>query len=325
MDNVTHTLTGLMLARCGLDRGAKGTAAMMLLAANIPDIDIVSGLRGSLSYIQYHRAHTHSLLLAPLMALLPWLAVRLLARSRLGVVEYFGALIAVLSHLLLDFTNVYGIRILLPFSDRWLRLDMTDIVDPWILAILIAALGIPALVKLVSDEISGRRNPAPKRGWAVFALVALSMYEGARYFSHDRALGILNSHIYGGQPAERITALPDRVSPLRWRGVVEGEGFVYEVPVNVMAEYFDVGAGRIDYSPKNAPAMEVARRLPAFEIFGRFNQLPFWRLIPTEDGLRVELLDLRFGSLVRPGFEAVAEVEPNGHVKESRFVFAPPR
>ena len=139
--------------------------------------------------------------------------------------------VVVLSHLLLDATNVYGIRLLLPFSDRWYRLDMTDIVDPWILAILILALGAPALVKLVGDEIGGRKTPAPKRGWAWFAIVMLLAYEGGRYTSHERALAILNSHLYAGEPPARVTATPDRINPLHWRGIVEGEGYVYEVPL----------------------------------------------------------------------------------------------
>jgi len=37
--------------------------------------------------------------------------------------------------------------------------------------------------------------------------------------------------------------------------------------------------------------------------------------------MRVELLDLRFGSIQRPGFEAVAFVEPGGRVDRAYFSF----
>ncbi len=47
------------------------------------------------------------------------------------------ALIAVLSHPLLDLVNSYGVRLLMPFSDRWFYGDSIFIIDPWILAILI--------------------------------------------------------------------------------------------------------------------------------------------------------------------------------------------
>src|SRR5262249_48626179 len=157
-------------------------------------------------------------------ALLPWLGVRYLAGAALGWLEYIGAWIAVLTHLLLDWTNVYGIRLLLPFSDRWLRLGITDIVDPWILSILLVAIAPPALVKLGSDEIGGRNAPPPRRAWAVFALIAVASYESFRYVSHERALNMLASHLYGDAPPARVTALPDRINPTRWRGIVEGGG-----------------------------------------------------------------------------------------------------
>src|ERR1035438_5616120 len=135
MDNITHTLTGLMMARVGLGRTAeRGSALMMMLAANVPDIDVaVSGLPGSLRYLEYHRGYTHSLVMAPVMALVPLLFARWVAKSSINWQSYLACLIGVLSHLAMDLTNVYGVRLLLPFSSRWLRLDTTDIIDPWIL------------------------------------------------------------------------------------------------------------------------------------------------------------------------------------------------
>ena len=48
MDNLTHTLTGLMMARAGLAKpGQRGGALMIMLAANAPDMDVLwSGLPG---------------------------------------------------------------------------------------------------------------------------------------------------------------------------------------------------------------------------------------------------------------------------------------
>jgi inner membrane protein len=295
---------------------------MMMLAANAPDIDVVSWFGGTLSYLEHHRQYTHSLAFSPLIALIPWALVRFIGRAPLGLLEYGAALIGVLSHLLLDWTNVYGVRLFLPFSDKWMRLDMTDVVDPWILTILVLALGAPALVKLVSDEIGGKKLPPPKRAWASFAIIGLVAYEGVRFTSHERALGMLESHLYGDAPPERVTAVPDRLNPTHWRGVVEGDGFLYEVPVHVTEDFLARG-GRIDYPPGASPAIDAARKTHPFQVFGKFDQLPFWRLIPVPDGLRVELLDLRFGSVLRPGFMAVAEVTPDGQVRDSRFTFGP--
>ena len=39
MDNITHSLTGLMLSRAGLNRISPEATWVLLLAANAPDID----------------------------------------------------------------------------------------------------------------------------------------------------------------------------------------------------------------------------------------------------------------------------------------------
>src|SRR5262249_11493099 len=110
MDNVTHSLVGLMLSRAGLNTGEKGDAVMIVLAANAPDMDTYSFFTDSLSYLQQHRGYTHSLVFSPLVALLPLLLVKLATRTRISLGAYLACFIAVVSHILLDWTNVYGIR-----------------------------------------------------------------------------------------------------------------------------------------------------------------------------------------------------------------------
>src|SRR5438132_8445371 len=128
MDNLTHTAIGLFLARAGLRRLSPYATPMILLAANAPDVDILSASRGSLNYLHFHRHMTHSLIAMPVMALIPVLLVRFVGRKQVHWAgAFFAALIAVASHLLLDLTNVYGIRLFLPFSAEWLRLDLTSV------------------------------------------------------------------------------------------------------------------------------------------------------------------------------------------------------
>src|SRR4051794_20065708 len=50
MDNVTHTLFALTLARTPLGRAGRGTTAALVLASNAPDIDIVATIGGAASY-----------------------------------------------------------------------------------------------------------------------------------------------------------------------------------------------------------------------------------------------------------------------------------
>src|ERR1700704_310898 len=161
MDNITHTLVGLMLSRAGgfgssKAPGEKSAPLMLMLAANAPDMDTFNVFTDNLRYLQVHRGYTHSLLFMPLVALAPLLLVKAFTRTRFTLATlaaYAGCLIAVLSHLLLDWTNVYGIRLMMPFSAKWYRLDITDIVDPVILGVLILALAAPALSALITSEM----------------------------------------------------------------------------------------------------------------------------------------------------------------------------
>jgi len=166
MDNLTHSLVGLTLARCGFDRG-KGHIAMMILAANAPDIDAYPFFTDWVTYLEIHRGYTHALAFVPLMALLPIAIVYGIMRTKPALPSFLwiwlGCSIAVLSHVLMDWTNVYGIRMLLPFSDRWLRLDITNIVDPIIWLILGATLAASSLAALVSSEIGSKKSRGPAR------------------------------------------------------------------------------------------------------------------------------------------------------------------
>jgi inner membrane protein len=147
MDNVTHTLFGLCLAKAGLDRTTPLATATLLISSNLPDIDAAMRLRGSLSNLEYHRGITHSFVglavLAGLFTLLLTVVDRRYRTRRdpfrrpirppsVFLLAYLGGL----GHMFMDFTNSYGVRPLLPFSDRWFYGDLAFVADPWIWLIL---------------------------------------------------------------------------------------------------------------------------------------------------------------------------------------------
>lgn len=324
MDNLTHSLTGLMLSRIGLHRGEKGTAVMMVLAANIPDADTYSFFTDPLTYLEVHRGWTHSFAISPIMALLAVGIVRAFTRTRPTFFEWFMCWIAVLSHILLDWTNVYGVRLLAPFSMEWLHLDLTYIVDPIIWLIFGLAVAAPALSGLVGSEIASKKRAGPKRAWAWVALLGLLAYQGLRWDSHRKVISRLDSILYEGEPASRLFAFPP--GPFgyqRWRGLAEGDLFYAEVPVD-LSEPFDPGEVRVIYKIAETAAMREAKKTRTFRVFGEFNQVPFWQVAPLENGTRVELLDLRFGTPASPGFMASALVRSDGQVVDPQFQFGVP-
>jgi len=326
MDLLTHSATGLFLGRAGLNHFSEQAPWILLLAANAPDIDIVTLAWGQIDYLNYHRHLTHSLTAWPVMALLPVLAVRLFTRKSFrwrGA--YVISLAAVASHLLLDYTNLYGIRFLLPFSGRWFRLDFTSVVDLWIWAVLLVGLVGPVIARLVNAEI-GARTKSAGRGFAIFALVFLALYNAGRGVLHARAVATLDSRIYAGAAPLRVAALPGPVNPLAWRGLVETRDF-YKVVEFTLAEEFDPSRGVIFYKAEPDPAIQAANNSPAFRDFFNFSQFPLERTMPLADpeGTRVEGMDMRFGTPAQPAFVAAADVNNRLQVIRSWFSFGAAR
>jgi len=326
VDNLTHSLTGILLSRAGFNRVTPQATWILLLAANAPDIDVVSAFGGSLNYLHYHRHITHSLVMLPVLPLFCVLAVRLVSRQPLNWLgAYVMAFIGVASHLILDLTNIYGVRLLLPFSGQWLRLDTTGVIDFWIWGVLLLAMCAPILTRLVNAEIGAatQTKGGAQRGFAIFALVFLTVYDGGRSIAHARAVAILESRIYSGSSPRRVAALPASPNPFHWRGLVETpESYVIE-DVNLLGE-FDPAIGHTFFKPDPSPALDAARRSTVMQEFLRFSQYPFWQSTPAEqaDGAtRVEAMDLRFGDPQEHGFVATVILDTHQQVMREWFQF----
>jgi inner membrane protein len=147
MDNLTHSLVGLAAAKSGLERLSPGATALCILAANSPDADIVVLLfRDRWSFLQHHRGITHALvgtvvlsILLPVLFLASDFIISRIRKRRLQVRFVPLLIVSVLvtfTHPLLDWTNNYGIRPLLPWSAKWFYGDFIFIVDPFIWLIL---------------------------------------------------------------------------------------------------------------------------------------------------------------------------------------------
>jgi len=137
MDNVCHTLVGAALAQSGLKKRSPLATITLLIAANIPDVDVLSLFWGGTAGLGFRRGWTHGILAVPLWPFLLAGAVVLFDRGitkrgarfwPLVLVSFVG----VVSHPLLDLLNTYGVRLLMPFSDRWFYGDTLFIVDPWL-------------------------------------------------------------------------------------------------------------------------------------------------------------------------------------------------
>jgi inner membrane protein len=298
MDNPTHLLAGYFLSRAGLDRITPRATAIILLGANLPDIDIVALAGGGPNYLHWHRYWTHTFLLSPVVALATVAIIWAFVRKPLPWFRAtFVAWIGVLSHILLDWTNQYGIRFLVPFSPNWYQLDNDSLFDPWIYTLSFICIFAPFLGRLVGGEIGARPTSTAGRGWAITALVCLGIYFSARGFIHARMIEVLDSRTYDGGNARRVAAFPNATSPFRWTGVIETDSAWHVYPMNAITGGFDPESGRTLFKIERTPAIEAASRTPACSTFAEFAQYPLWMAVPSaeiENGTQVDLVDLRF-------------------------------
>jgi inner membrane protein len=227
----------------------------------------------------------------------------------------------VLSHLAMDWTNIYGIRLLLPFSSEWLRLDTVNVVDLAIWAILLLGVAAPALGRLVSSEIGARQGTG--RGWATAVLLMLALYEGGRVVAHQRAVETLEARIYEGEAPIRVAALAQTPNPFAWKGVVETQASWIVFYMNLLDD-FDPAAGQVYYKAAAHPAIEAAKKTREFGALLAFSTFLTWRVTPSgsaEGVWTVELIDLRFGTPSSPGLSAVAEVDTGGTARSAAVGF----
>jgi membrane-bound metal-dependent hydrolase YbcI (DUF457 family) len=235
LDNVTHTLFAVTLGRTPLGRAGRGTTAALIVASNLPDIDIVSTLHGGAgNYMHWHRGPTHGPLaiagLGLITAAIVWAGYRwfdarrkprapdLDADARDGDEAQdlsransasFGMLfvismLAIALHLLMDLPTSYGTRIFSPFDWHWYAFDWMPIIDVYL------------LIALATGLLFGMRSDAAKRRNAAIVLVIMAANYGVRAIAHHQAL-VLAPRLFGPTLPSRCADAPDTSSILdRW-------------------------------------------------------------------------------------------------------------
>jgi inner membrane protein len=175
VDPLTHSLTGAALSRAGLHRTTPLATSTLVIAANAPDVDAAVSFAGTYASLAFRRGITHgpiALLVLPFVVTGAILLYDRFRRRRkradappVRILPTLGlATLGVLTHPALDWMNTYGIRLLMPFSERWFYGDSLFIIDPWIWLALAAP--------LVAVYATTRRRQIL---WAVLALVATAL------------------------------------------------------------------------------------------------------------------------------------------------------
>jgi inner membrane protein len=289
-----------------LNRKTALATATVTLAAEAPDLDVLGNFKGGVFGFAHHRGFTHSFLGLFLVAALVvgfiygiW---RLRGRPvknpslppRWGLLFVF-AYIAGLSHILLDYTNAYGVRPFWPISERWYSWDIVSIVEPVLLILLAGGLVLPGLFRLINEEIGQRRRGPHGRIAAIVALLGIVTIWGVRDFQHRRAINALEARMYEGADPLRASAYPYMWNPFRWYGVVETDTFFARMLVDTYAPEVDpADRMQIRYKPEETPVTLAAKKSYLGRVYLDWAAYPVTETGETGDGYVVRFLDLRY-------------------------------
>jgi inner membrane protein len=303
LEPITHFLTGAVLGRAGFNRKTALATATMTLAAEAPDLDIFWRFKSPVYYFAHHRGFTHSfiglLFMSALTVAVMYGVWRLRGRKtnipdlplRWGLL-FVLAYIAGLSHILLDFTNNYGVRPFWPFWEKWYSWDIVFILEPALYIILIAGLVLPA--------IFSRRARAPHgQVAAVLALACVAILYAVRDYEHRDAVQAVSSAAfdYGNNSPQRpvrASVYPYPWSLTHWFTVAEMPTFFADTDI-------DSGTGVLNHDllafyakPQETPATSVAKQTYLGRVFLDWAKYPVLVTSTDGDDAVVRFRDLRF-------------------------------
>jgi inner membrane protein len=302
VDNICHSLAGAALGYAGLSSRTRLGMTTIIVAANLPDVDVGVFFTNTLA-VSFRRGWTHGVLaqltLPVALAALMWLAGRRAAPAApdrasphlsapgfvpLLLLSYIG----VYSHVFLDFLNSYGVRLLMPFSDRWFYGDALYVIDPWMYLVL--GFGVWLAHRRT------RRGSADAATPARVALAVALVYTAAMLVSNLWARSAVRDGLArAGQPADtRFMVTPVVVNPFRREVLVDTgdryeKGFVWFEP----APHFRPAGYGVDKG-LDAPAVRPALAEPRARAYLRWSRFPFAVIDRTKAPPRVILNDYRY-------------------------------
>jgi len=299
-------LTGAVLARTGFNRRAAYATVAMAVAAELPDIDMLWSLGGPVTGLEHHRGLTHTFVAIPFEAALLTTAFYALYRLRRKPSDapanwpwlFAGTLLALLSHILLDWTNNYGIRPFFPFNPHWYAGSFVFIFEPILFLILLAGLILPSLFALINSEIGSRRRAFPSPNWSFAALLLIFALYLFRFNEHTKALQLAAQN--APADATRFFASPHPTNPWLWSVVTDTPSAYHLSTLHTNTSLTDpTTPADTLYKPPTTLPLLVAKRTFLGRIFLDWSQYPILAEStntsdPTHSLTQITFSDARF-------------------------------
>jgi inner membrane protein len=320
LEPITHFLTGAVLARAGFNRKTALATATMTLAAEAPDLDVFWGFKGPVVGFAHHRGFTHSflglILVSGAVTSFMYMIWRLRGRQtnipnlpvRWGLVLLFSY-IAGLSHILLDYTNNYGVRPFWPFWEKWYSRDIVFIVEPALYVILVAGLVLPA--------IFSRHRALPRgRVAAVIALICVAGLYAARDHEHQRSVHALQQQRFKAVAPLQVSVYPYYWDIFRWYAVAETKDFFASADIDSRSGELNGGELEFISKPPETAVTLAAKKCYLGRVYLDWAQYPLVTQTSLGTGWVVRFSDLRYDyPPLRGGSTLSATVELDDHLR----------
>lgn len=297
MDNLCHSLIGMAVSRAGLNKRTALATSTLVIANNLPDVDVAVFATDTLA-MSFRRGWTHGVLAQATLPIALTGAMLVYDRYRKKTSPADGvrpaqilllSYIGVLLHVFMDFTNSYGVRLLMPFSERWFYGDALYIVDPW----LYLMLGLGWWL--------AKRHPRPARVGVALAAIYVTAMLGSNVIARREVAGGLAR---AGRPAAtRFMVTPVFVNPFK-REVVIDVGDRYEkgnLWFDPTPHFRPAGFG-IEKGLE-LPAAQQALQLPLARAYLGWSRFPFVQANPADRSVWIN--DYRYANVGPYGWSSV--------------------
>jgi membrane-bound metal-dependent hydrolase YbcI (DUF457 family) len=299
MDNVTHTLIGVAMARAGLaQRFGRGTTLVLAVASNLPDVDGLWTMAGLGDSHFSRRMLTHSLPGFLLIGAVAATCFQWFYRNQTWRALFGLTVLGMIVHVFFDLINSYGVVLLYPFDRTRFELAWVFIIDLVLLGLLLTPLGLGPLLK---------RHLNPMRLWQA-SLAGVALYVAACGVARWQAERVLDQTVrQQGLVPEFRYVFPEALGPHRFRGVLkEPEGPYQVYLIHVLSREAVLRAEfRTD---QEHPAVRQARASDKGRKVEWFFMAPVWELMngglpnnkfpEASNGHVCSVYDLRFYNIV---------------------------
>ena len=288
----------------------------LLIGANLPDVDVLAFMGGPNFPLAFRRGWTHGV---PALLVLPLLLTGALAGLDRLVNRMRGAVlpsdvrprqllllscIAVWSHPVLDTLNVYGVRWLMPFAERWYYGDILFIVDPWLILLLAAGVWLSRR-RARSRELFRTGHEQPAR----IAMVAAVAYILVMTLAASLGSSIATREITAltGDTPRRVMMGPVPVNPFARRVVTEqADGYLVAGFGWLRSPHIDPATVRLfPRGPWNTDLVRTASLDPDARDWLVWARFPAVTVDSTgAGGAVVHFMDIRYAETPNGGFGA---------------------